>query len=193
MIKFAIILKNSEDISHDAFIADLQNGNKQAFEKLYDNYSAAIYGVVFRMLRKEDLAADTMQEAFIKVWKNISKYDKSKGSLYTWMLNIARNTAIDKIRKIKREGQVEIQTFESFVSNSDKHQTTLNVDHLGVKEVVDALDEDQKIIINYLYFGGYTQQEVSDELGIPLGTVKTRARTALKKLRKTLANFIFWI
>jgi RNA polymerase sigma-70 factor (ECF subfamily) len=186
-------LKKSEDIDHETFIANLQRGNKLAFEKLYDNYSPAIYGVILRMLRKEDLAADTMQEAFIKIWKNISKYEKSKGALYTWMLNIARNTAIDKIRKIKREGQVEIQTFDSFVSNSDKHQTTMNVDHLGVKEVVDGLEEDQKIIIDYLYFGGYTQQEVSDELGIPLGTVKTRARTALKKLRKTLVNFIFWI
>jgi RNA polymerase sigma-70 factor (ECF subfamily) len=109
------------------------------------------------------------------------------------MLNISRNTAIDKARKIKRKGRVEIQTFENFVNNSTIHQTSMSVDHLGVKEVVEQLDEEYKIIIDYLYFGGYTQQEVSDELDIPLGTVKKRARTAMKKLRKILTNFIFWI
>lgn len=186
-------MSKKEDIAQKEFIEALQSGDKSAFEKLYDNYSAAIYGVVYRMLQKEDTAADVMQEAFVKIWKNILKYDSKKGSIYTWMLNIARNTAIDKLRKIKRENHVEIQTFENFVSTSKIHQTSMKVDHLGVREVVDSLDPDQKIIIDYLYFGGYTQQEVSDELGIPLGTVKTRARTALKKLRKTLANFIFWI
>lgn len=109
------------------------------------------------------------------------------------MLNIARNTSIDNVRKLKREGKVEIQTFEQFVSNSDVHQTSQNVDHIGLKTVVDELDPDLKIIIDYLYFGGYTQQEVSDELEIPLGTVKTRSRKAIKILRGKITNFIFWI
>jgi RNA polymerase sigma-70 factor (ECF subfamily) len=182
-----------EDIEQRELIKQLKNGDKRSFELLYTNYSSALYGVVYRILQTEDAAADVMQETFVKIWKKIDSFDENKGRLYTWMLNIARNTAIDKVRKLKREGRVEIQTFENFVGNSTIHQTTMSVDHLGVKEVVEQLDEEYKVIIDYLYFGGYTQQEVSDELNIPLGTVKTRARTAMKKLRKILTNFIFWI
>lgn len=180
-------------IEQDELIRRLKKGDKRSFELLYDNYSSALYGVVYRILRKEDAASDALQETFVKIWKKIQTFDDQKGRLYTWMLNIARNTAIDKVRKLKREGQVEIQTFESFVSTSDVHKVSMNMDHLGIKDVVEKLDEDHKIIIEYLYFGGYTQQEVSDELNIPLGTVKTRARNGLKKLRNMLGNFIFWI
>lgn len=191
--KFKLRLDSREEIEQDELIKKLKAGDKRSFELLYDNYSSALYGVVYRIIRKEDAAVDAMQETFVKIWKKIASFDSQKGRLYTWMLNIARNTAIDKVRKLRREGQVEIQTFESFVSTSDVHQTSMNIDTLGIKEVVETLDDDHKLIIKYLYFGGYTQQEVSDELGIPLGTVKTRARNGLKKLRKMMSNFIFWI
>tara|TARA_B100000508_G_scaffold141096_1_gene146917 strand:+ start:156660 stop:157280 length:621 start_codon:yes stop_codon:yes gene_type:complete len=191
--KFKLLLKSEEEIEQDKLIEQLKKGDKRSFELLYENYSSALYGVVYRIIQKEDAAADAMQESFVKIWKKIDSFDQQKGRLYTWMLNIARNTAIDKVRKLRREGKVEIQTFESFVSSSNVHQTSMNVDHLGVKEVVDKLDDDHKLIIKYLYFGGYTQKEVSDELDIPLGTVKTRARNGLKKLRKMMTNFIFWI
>ena len=191
--KFKLLLKSDEEIEQDKLIEQLKKGDKRSFELLYENYSSALYGVVYRIIQKEDAAADAMQESFVKIWKKIDSFDQQKGRLYTWMLNIARNTAIDKVRKLRREGKVEIQTFESFVSSSNVHQTSMNVDHLGVKEVVDKLDDDHKLIIKYLYFGGYTQKEVSDELDIPLGTVKTRARNGLKKLRKMMTNFIFWI
>jgi RNA polymerase sigma-70 factor (ECF subfamily) len=186
-------LASNTEIELDVFIERLKAGDKKAFEQLYDNYSAALNGVVLRIVRDEASATDTLQDVFVKIWKNIQKYDSAKGTIYTWMLNIARNTAIDKLRKIQREGVVEIQTFDSFVSNSSVHQTTMKIDHLGVKEVVDKLDPDLRLIIEYLYFGGYTQQEVSDELNIPLGTVKTRARNGLKELRKLISGFIFWI
>ncbi len=182
-----------EEIEYQRLVDELRKGKHAAFEKLYDNYSSALYGVIFRIVRKEDEAIDAMQETFVKIWKKIHAFDSSKGRLYTWMLNIARNTAIDKVRKIKREGKVQIQSFETFVNTSNLHKTSMNVDHLGLKETVGKLDEDHKLIIEYLYFGGYTQKEISDELGIPLGTVKTRARNGLKKLRKMMTNFIFWI
>jgi RNA polymerase sigma-70 factor (ECF subfamily) len=186
-------LDSKEQIEQDELIEKLKKGDKRSFELLYDNYSSALYGVVYRIIQKEDAATDAMQESFVKIWKKIQTFDQQKGRLYTWMLNIARNTAIDKVRKLRREGKVEIQSFESFVSTSDVHQTSMNVDHLGLKEVVEKLDDDHKLIIKYLYFGGYTQKQVSDELGIPLGTVKTRARNGLKKLRNMMTNFIFWI
>ncbi len=174
-------------------VVRLKAGEKSAFTDLYTHYSDALYGVIKKVLRSEESAGDVLQDSFVKIWKNIDKYDESKGSFFTWMLNICRNTSIDKLRKLQREGKVEIQTFETFVSTSAGHQVEQNVDQIGLKETVDTLDPEQKIIVEYLYFGGYTQQEVSDELNIPLGTVKTRARAALKALRKVITLLIFWI
>jgi len=156
----AILEKN---ISEETLVLMLQNGSKEAFSYLYDNYSSALYGAALKMLKTEEEAEDVLQEAFLKIWRFIGKYNSEKGRLYTWMLNILRNTAIDKLRKENKMQKVSIQK---------------------VPELVQKLPVEQQQIINYLYFGGYTQQEVSDELDIPLGTVKTRARTAIQALRK---------
>lgn len=187
------MIESKINTEQELFISKLKDGDKASFAMLYDNYSSALYGVIYRMLQREDAAGDTLQEVFVKIWKKIDTYDEKKGSLYTWMLNIARNTSIDKLRKLKREGQVEIQSFEEFVSSSNVLKTSQKTDHIGLKDIVDELEPELKIIIEYLYFGGYTQQELSDELEIPLGTVKTRSRKALGLLRSKLGNFIFWI
>lgn len=186
-------MKDKTKIEENELVSLLQKGDKDAFDLLYSNYSSALYGIIYRILQKEDIAGDVLQDVFVKVWKKIDSYDTKKGTLYTWMLNIARNTAIDNVRKIKREGKVEIQTFEEFVNSTNVHQTSQKTDHIGLKTVVDELEPELKIIIDYLYFGGYTQKEVSDELGLPLGTVKTRSRKAIKILRGKITNFIFWI
>ena len=85
----------------------LQNGDKAAFEQLYDRYADALYGMVIRMVKDEDLAKDVIQESFIKIWKNASKYDSHKASIFTWMYQVTRNTAIDKLRQLKSRGDKE--------------------------------------------------------------------------------------
>lgn len=87
-------------IEQDELIRRLKKGDKRSFELLYDNYSSALYGVVYRILRKEDAASNALQETFAKIWKKIQTFDDQNGRLYTWMINIARNTAIDKVRKL---------------------------------------------------------------------------------------------
>ncbi|NNC94750.1 MAG: RNA polymerase sigma factor [Chitinophagales bacterium] len=176
----------------DLLISRIKQGEKEAFEVLYDKYSAALFGVVTKIVRSEEIGQDVMQEAFVKIWKKIHSYDSSKGSLFTWMLNISRNTAIDKWRKIKREQKVEIQTDESVVGIQNQH-TSINIDSIGLKELVDKLTPEQKLVVEYIYFNGYTQQEVSDELGIPLGTVKSRVRKAVIELRKVFIKLLLWI
>lgn len=183
----------ASEIEVKNLVSRLKLGDKAAFNDLYTHYSDALYGVITKVLRSEESAGDVLQDSFVKIWKNIQRYDDSKGSFFTWMLNICRNSSIDKLRKLQREGKVEIQTFETFVNNSARHQTEQNIDQIGLKETVNQLEPEQKLIIEYLYFGGYTQQEVSDELDIPLGTVKTRSRAALKTLRKVITVFLFWI
>ena len=154
-----------------------------SFELLYDNYSAALFGVCLKILNDQELAEDVLQDAYIKIWSNIQSYDNSKGTIFTWMLNIARNSAIDKYRQQKKRSIRTIQNSTNDVGNVLSNSEEFNINTIGLNELLKKLPEDQQEIIEYLYFKGYTQQEVSDELKMPLGTVKTRSRAALKLLR----------
>lgn len=170
----------------------IQNGDKAAFALLYDQYAGALFGVVSKIVRSEEAAQDVLQDSFVKIWKHAASYQPEKGSCFTWMLNIARNTAIDHLRKEKRAHSSEIQTLDSGVDIPAADQT-LNVQTIGVKDLVHQLPVEQRLMVEYIYYGGYTQQEVADELGIPLGTVKTRVRTAVNALRKYFNLLLIWI
>jgi len=171
----------------------IRDGDRSAFEKLYDAYSAAIYGMVTKILRSEEAAEDVTQDTFVKIWKYIHSYDSQKGKLFTWMLNIARNTAIDALRKTGNVGKPKIQTFDSAVHISDGGKTESPVITIGLRDFVNKLSPEYRIIVNYIYFNGYTQKEVAEELDIPLGTVKTRIRKAVQDLRKIFKLLLLWI
>lgn len=162
-------------------VAQLQAGDETALSKLYDMYSSALYGLIFQIIKDEDLAQDILQEAFVNIWKKAKSYDNKKGSFFTWMLNISRNKSIDSLRKIERErnGKNQIESSSVYMTNG----LDTNINTIGVADIVSKLPKDKQEIIHLLYFKGYTQQEVSDELEIPLGTVKTRARSAIKDLK----------
>lgn len=157
--------------------------DRQAFETLYDRYSAALFGVVGRMLRDQALAEDVLQETFIKVWKKINTYDSAKGRFFTWMLNIARNLAIDKMRskEVKHAARYEDLNLANFDRSGPS--VTMQVDHIGLKEMLERLPEEQKEAVMLIYFGGFTQVEAAEKLDIPLGTLKSRIRLAMKRLR----------
>ena len=177
-----------ENISflEEDLIARLQQQDQAAMTILYDKYSAALYGVILRIVKKEEVAEDVMQECFIKIWSSFHQYNNEKGKLFTWILNIARNTAIDKIRS----KEFRVSARETSIDESPVHHFSssyqIKPDHIGIKEIVAKLNPEQKKIIDMMYFGGYTQSEVAEELAIPLGTVKTRARAAIKFLTKLL-------
>jgi RNA polymerase sigma-70 factor (ECF subfamily) len=169
----------------DELVRLLKVKDKAAFSYLYDNYSGALYGIVLSILNNEpETAEDVLQEAFIKIWKNIDNYDKSKGTLFTWMLNISRNTAIDKLRSLRR---VSIQSINNNVHIVDKeHSHSIAVDRIGVKELLNNLKPEYKTIIDLAYFGGHTQKEIAEILSMPLGTVKTHTRAALNEIRRII-------
>ncbi|KAB1067821.1 RNA polymerase sigma factor [Tamlana haliotis] len=160
----------------------LQKEDKKAISLLYENYADALYGVIRKVITDEDLAQDVLQETFVKIWRYAKKYDASKAKLFTWLYRIAYNTAIDKIRsqknKINNEVQMETSTVYKVTSNE------LNQDVLDIKKHLSSLDEKYQIVINALFFEGMTQQEASDELDIPLGTIKSRLKIGLRELKK---------
>ncbi len=165
----------------------LRNKDENAFSYLYDNYAGALNGVIGRMVTETHLAEDILQEAFVKIWNNFSQYDPSKGRLFTWMINITRNLTIDTLRSKGYKKQMKISTDENSVSNyHDKNSGTDKFDTIGLSKQLINLKPEQKAIIDLAYFNGYTQEEISKEMGIPLGTVKTRMRSAIIELRKML-------
>lgn len=173
--------------SEEELVLLLRQRDQQAFSYLYDHYAAALNGVIFRMVEDRELAADILQEAFVKIWNNFTSYDHSKGRLFTWMLNIARNLTIDTLRSKGYKKQSKISGDENSVSNfTDDGRTADRFDAFGIRKQLANLRPEQRSIIDLAYFHGYTQDEISKELDIPLGTVKTRMRAAIIELRKIL-------
>lgn len=165
----------------------LKSKDEKAYTYLYDHYAAALYGVVIKALNSEDTAQDVLQEVFVKIWRNIDSYDAGKGRLYTWMLNIARNTSIDVLRSRGYRFDRNIRELDKDVHvNVPGLSTSLNMDHIGMKKILEQLKDEQRLIIDLAYFKGYTQEEIAKELEMPLGTVKTRVRNTLIQLRNIL-------
>jgi RNA polymerase sigma-70 factor (ECF subfamily) len=165
----------------------LRQKDQQAFSYLYDNYAPALNAVIYRMVEDQVLSEDILQEAFVKIWNNINSYDQIKGRLFTWMVNITRNLTIDTMRSKGYKKQTKISGDENSVNNlQDGNSGIEKFDSMGVAKQLINLKPDQRQIIDLAYFKGYTQDEISKQLDIPLGTVKTKMRTAILELRKNL-------
>jgi len=162
----------------------LKQKDEQAFSYLYDNYAGALYGIVKQIVTNTEVGSDVLQEVFVSIWKKIDSYDASKGRLFTWMLNIARNAAIDKTRSKNYQQAMRQQPI-------DDNELSLPVvrpgfDDYGLKKVILKLKDEQRLLIDLSYYQGFTHDQIAKALNIPLGTVKTRLRTAIIQLRTML-------
>ena len=168
-------------------VAALQRKDRSAFEYLYDHYSGALLGVISRIIKKEELAEEILQDVFLKVWDRIETYDATKGKLFTWMLNIARNQAIDKTRSKEFSKGKKTDDIETLVSKVDRSEfSETRIEAIGLQELLKSLPEEQRFVIDQHYLKGYTQAEMAEEFNLPLGTVKTRMRLAMIELRNLL-------
>lgn len=163
----------------------LKQRTESVYNYLYNNYAGALYTTILNIVKEPEQASDVLQEVFIKIWKQIDSYDSSKGRLFTWMVNIARNASIDATRSKGFQNSQQNQSLDETVY-SNAGVTEIKTDTIGLRKLVNALKEDQRILVNLAYFEGYTQDEIAKMLNIPLGTVKTRLRTALQQLGKTI-------
>lgn len=170
-------------------VAMLQAGDSRALEYLYDNYSTSLFGVILKIVRDHDVAEDVLQETFTKIWLNRNSYDRTKSTLFTWMLTIARRLGIDRLRSSEFKQRAVNQSLDDFV----------DMDVLGAEQpflpeatdlprLLNSLPPEQKLVLDLMYFHGYTQAEIAEEHNIPLGTVKSRMRIALATLRKIFAE-----
>ncbi|MBX2845320.1 MAG: sigma-70 family RNA polymerase sigma factor [Saprospiraceae bacterium] len=159
-------------------IKQIKSGDHKAFEELYKDYSGAVYGVILKMVKNQDTASDILQDVFTKAWKKINTYNPEKGRFYTWIYRIARNTTINHIRAQKPENLTgDVSVYETRIGSQK-----LNDETLDLRGKVAQLEQKYREIVELIYFKGFTQKEVQEQLDIPLGTIKTRLRKAIKTL-----------
>ena len=177
----------SRHIEEPQLVDLLRRKERTALAYLYDHYGPALYGVIHRIVKQEDVAEEVLQDAFVKIWDKIDAYDADKGRLFTWMLNISRNLAIDRLRSKEFTTINKTDRFDSTVSSvsPDMYVEQRMKDH-GLINLLGQLSPEQQMIVDLIYFQGYTHSEVAKEYDVPLGTVKTRLRSSLIKLRKLL-------
>lgn len=164
----------------------LEKEPRKAVAKILEKYGSVLLGVIQKIVDTKEVAEDTLQETCVKIWKNASSYNPDKGRLFTWLINIARNTALDKVRTHKYQTQKQSKQVDEGIYNDIGLSEEMNIPDIGLRRVMERLDEKYRKIIELLYLQGYTQKEVSHTLDIPLGTVKTRARHGLRQLRELL-------
>jgi RNA polymerase sigma factor (sigma-70 family) len=176
-------------LEEEQLIAGLRAHDRKTIEYLYDKYSRALFTVISRIITDKDIAEEVFHDAFIKITRKIDSYDESKGRLYTWMANICRNSAIDKTRSKEYSKSNKTNTIDDYVYGLESESGTSQlVDGIGVKELLVDLNEEQRFVIECIYFKGYTHSEISEEFDLPLGTVKSRIRAAINVLKKNLGK-----
>jgi RNA polymerase sigma-70 factor (ECF subfamily) len=166
-------------------VTRLKAHEEQAFAEMYRNYSNAFLSIIAKITNDNmDSSKDILQEAMVKVWHNIDNYDAGKGTLFTWMLNICRNTAIDKLRSKDWKNQAKNRSMDATPGMVPNSTTSNNPELIGVKNMLEKLDASHRDVVDVVYMKGYSHAEAAEVLDIPLGTVKTRLRNAINELRK---------
>lgn len=178
-------LNNDSTITETQLILLLKAKNEQALPVLYEKYGMALFGVIYQIIKNQQIAEDILQDVFYKIWVNAAQYNAKKGRLFTWMVRIARNAAIDEKRSKRYKNS--LKTYDLYDNQAAVEKNSFivqNIDMIGVRELIEQLNTKYRVIIELIYFQGYTQVEASQELAIPLGTVKTRVKKAISYLKK---------
>lgn len=172
-------------INLNELVMQFQNKDEKAFEKLYHMYSNSIHGILFNIVKDKGIADELVQDTFMKAWQNAERYSPQKGRFYTWILNIARNAAIDKLRS-KEFKNLKKNINSDWLENklTSHHDIDESTNTIGITKFLPRLSVKRCEIINLLFIRGFTQKEASKHLNIPIGTVKTRSRNGILHLRQ---------
>jgi RNA polymerase sigma factor (sigma-70 family) len=171
--------------TEEELVRQLKLHEEQAFQHLYDHYSKSLFTVICQLVPQQVAAEDVLQQVFIKIWKNIHSYDVGKGRLFTWMLNIARNQAIDHTRskEFNKAGKTIALAEDVY---TDREGSSAKVRDIGLNRVLEGLPEESRKVLELSFFSGYSHQEIATMLQLPLGTVKTKIRAIIIELRKRI-------
>jgi RNA polymerase sigma-70 factor (ECF subfamily) len=180
-----------------ALVAALAREEVTALEQLYDRYSALVFSVALRVLHDHALAEDVTQEVFLRVWRQPSSFDPQRGRFISWISSVARNRALDEQRRLTRRRRAEDQDEDPVLrlpaegrGDDPAHEAVLADDRVRVRAALAQLPDAQRTVIELAYFGGLTQTEIAERTGDPLGTIKTRVRLGMRKLREALTDIV---
>ena len=182
------------ELSDEELIRRLFVGDGLAFEEIFDRYGDLVYSTAIRVLRDAQLAEDVSQEVFVRLWRKPESYVAERGRFLTWLISVTRNRAVDEVRARGRRYRHETASPEeqerelpAGEANDPALSAQLGEQRRVILAALAKLPPEQREVIELAYFGGLTQQEISDKLDQPLGTVKTRIRLGMQKLRAALA------
>lgn len=176
------------DRSDPVLLARIAVGDRCAFAEFYDRYAARIYGLLIKLLKNSREADDVLQEAFWQVWTRATQFDARRGSPLAWLVLIARSRCLDQLRRGSRQ-RVNVAEFDEPSTTLDLAED-LHRDEVAARarQAIAALPEEQRIAIQLAFYGGYTHQEIAEQLNAALGTIKTRIRLGMQKLREALVG-----
>jgi RNA polymerase sigma-70 factor (ECF subfamily) len=170
----------------------LTEGDREAFDELYRRYAGFAYGLAYRITSNTALAQDAVHDAFLAIWRAPEAFDPARGPFRTFLLALVHHRAVDTVRREERlrargERAANLEPLASEdIADAVTERSYLGVRRQQVRDALTTLSPEQRQVLEMAYFGGRTQVEIAEELGIPLGTVKTRTFAALRKLRSAL-------
>ena len=193
--------KTAEDLRRAeedaALVAALGEEEVGALEQLYDRYSALVFSVALRVLYDHALAEDVTQEVFLRIWRQPASFDPQRGRFISWVSSVARNRALDEQRRRSRRRRAEDQDDEPVLrlpaegrDDDPAHEAVLADERRRIRAAMQDLPDAQRTVIELAYFGGFTQIEIAEQTGDPLGTIKTRVRLGMRKLREALTDLV---
>lgn len=172
----------------------IANKDRKAIAELYDRYAKLIYSLIFKIVKKKDDTEEVMQEVFLQIWEKAPSFDANKGNVYVWIVTMTRNKSIDRLRS-KRYKQdklnSDIEPFTLFLPSADADaldQAVASEQAVRLQQALTELPDNQRELLEQSYFEGYSQSELAERHNLPLGTVKTRMRSGLKKLKDVLTE-----
>jgi RNA polymerase sigma-70 factor, ECF subfamily len=180
--------RNLAHLSDEALLALASRADESALGELYDRYGRVAYGLALRIVRDRALAEDAVQEAFLAVWRSAGAFLAEQGKPSTWILTLVHRRAVDLVRREERRRADPLEDFEQPSGEATDEEAWLRAQRQVVQEALRKLPPEQREAIELAYYGGFTQSELAEKLGQPLGTIKSRMFAGLKRLRELLAE-----
>ena len=175
-------------LSDEAVLALIARADDQALAELYRRFGRLAYGLAFRILRDDALAQDAVQEAFLGVWRAAGRFTAERSKPSTWLLTLVHRRAVDLVRREERRRTEPLQPESEFAGGEAADEAELATRRQTIREALRQLPSEQREAIELAYYGGYTQSELAERLGQPLGTIKSRMFTGLARLRDALGE-----
>ena len=180
--------REGNDPSDEHVLEAVGRGDHDALGVLYDRFGPLAYGLAFRILRDRALAEDAVQEAFLAVWRSADAYKRERAKPSTWILTVVHRRAVDLVRREERRRGEPLEAAPEPTSGPADEDVTLRTRRAAVQAALTELPDDQRQALELAYYGGLTQSELAERLGVPLGTVKSRMFAGLGRLRELLAT-----